>query len=435
MLQMLSNSRNRDCDGRTRRDFLKVGALGTTGLALPHLLAARARAAGEGRSLADKSIVWLWLSGGPTHIETFDPKMSAPVEYRSVTGEVKTNVPGITLGGQFEKTAKLMDKFSAVRSFAHNDSGHGSGTHYVMTGYSNRNLDNGGLPSRPSIGAIAARHRGANHPVTGMPTYVRLGSIGSDGPAFLGKAYAPFGSDNTAKSNMQLQATTERIGDRRELLSGFDRLNTQVDQSGLMDGLDAFERQAFELVLGNAPKAFDLKHEDPKTVEKYGSSSLAKQMLTARRLCEAGCGFVTMNYGGWDMHGKIADSMKRRGPEVDHAVATFIEDVHQRGLSDQIMLVVTGEFGRTPKINKNAGRDHWGPLCTLGVAGGGLQMGQIVGESDAKATRPATDPITPQDFMATLFDVLGMPRKLQYVNQAGRPVYMIEDGTPIREYL
>ncbi len=435
MLQMLSTDQHRDCDGKTRRDFLKVGALGATGLTLPHLLQARAQAAEAGLSTANKSIVWLWLSGGPTHIETFDPKMTAPVEYRSVTGEAKTNVPGVTLGGQFTKTAQVMDKFSVVRSFAHNDSGHGSGTHYVMTGYSNRNLDNGGLPSRPSIGSIAARHRGANHPVTGMPTYVRLGGIGSDGPAFLGKAYAPFGSDNTAKSNMRLATTTDRIGDRRELLSGFDRLNKDVDQSGIIDGLDAFEKQAFELVLGNAPKAFDLKYEDPKTVEKYGSSSLAKQMLTARRLCEAGCGFVTLNYGGWDMHGKIADSLKRRGPEVDHAVATFIEDVHQRGLSDDVMLVVTGEFGRTPKINKNAGRDHWGPLCTLGVAGGGLPMGQVVGESDAKATRPASDPITPQDFMATLFQVLGIPRKLQYVDQAGRPVYMIEDGDPIREYV
>jgi uncharacterized protein (DUF1501 family) len=446
MLTFHANRRHRDCDGQTRRDFLKIGGLGLGGLTLPGLLQARTEAAAKGQTVKDTAVVWLWLGGGPTHIETFDPKMTAPSEYRSVTGEVKTKIPGVTFGGHFERMAQVADKLAVLRSFAHNDSGHGSGTHYVMTGYSNRNIDNGGLPSRPAIGSIVSRYRGSNHAQSGMPTYVRLGGIGSDGPAFLGKSYSPFGSDPTAKRNMQLSTPLDRLDDRRALLKKFDRFNRQADASGLMDGLTAFEQQAFGLVLGNAPQAFDVQKEDPKTVEKYrfgnnsggrgrrrGISGLGQQMLVARRLCEAGCGFVTVSFGGWDMHGQIKRSLDRRAPEVDHAVSAFIEDVHARGLDKKILLVVTGEFGRTPKVNRNAGRDHWGPLCTMALSGGGLKMGQAVGESDAKAYRPASPAIKPQDVMATVFDVLGLPQKLQYVDQAGRPVYMIEEGKPIRE--
>jgi len=434
MLNWNTTRRSQDCAGTTRRDFLKVGSLGAGSLALPQLLAARTHAASEGQVVKDTSVVWLWLGGGPTHIETFDPKMDAPVEYRSVTGEVTTSIPGVTLGGNFTDMARVADKMAFVRSFAHNDSGHGSGTHYVMTGYSNRNLDNGGLPTRPSFGSIAARVRGANHQVTGMPTYVRLGGIGSDGPAFLGKSFAPFGSDRESRQNMKLATPGGRLDDRRSLLAGFDRFQRAADQSGLMDGLDAFEQQAFSLVLGKAPQAFDVQQEDPRVVAKYGTG-LGAQMLTARRLCEAGCGFVTVSYGGWDMHGNIKRSMDSRGTAVDRAVAAFVDDVQQRGLSEKILLVVTGEFGRTPKVNKNAGRDHWGPLCTLALSGGGLKMGQVVGLSDAKAYRPESTPIRPQDLMATVFDVLGIDRQLQFVNQAGRPVYLIEDGKPITELI
>ena len=434
MLKMNFQRKSLNCEGATRRDFLQVGALGLGALGLPELLAARAQAAESGKAVRETSVVWLWLSGGPTHIETFDPKMTAPVEYRSVTGAHSTSLPGYSIGGNFERTARVADKMSFFHSFAHNDSGHGSGTHYVMTGYSNRNIDNGGLPTRPSIGSIAARIRGANNARTGMPTYVRLGGISSDGPAFLGKAYAPFGSDREAKANMILNTASERLSDRRHLLKSFDNFKRDADQSGLMEGLNAFERQAFNLMLGKAPEAFDLRKEDPRVVERYGSG-LGQQMLTARRLCEAGCGFVTLNYGGWDMHGNIKRAMDGRGPVVDRAVSAFVDDIHQRGLQDNILLVVTGEFGRTPKINRNSGRDHWGPLCTLAISGGGLKMGQVVGKSDAKAYRPDSTPIKPQDFMATVFDVLGIDRKLQLVNQGGRPIYMIEDGKPIRELI
>jgi hypothetical protein len=429
MLTLQTDRRYRDCDGTTRRDFLRVGGLGALGLG--GLMQARsALEAATGKSSKHTSVVWLWLGGGPTHVETFDPKMTAPVEYRSVTGEVKTRVPGVTLGGNFKGMAQVADKMAFVRSFHHGNSGHGGGTHWVMTGYNNRGIDNGGLPSRPSIGSIASRHRGPNHLETGMPTYVRLGGIAADGPAFLGTPYAPFGTSGEARKNMSLQTQVGRLEDRRSLLTGLDRLRRTADRHGVVEGLNAFEQQAFNLVLGKAPEAFDLKKEDPRTVSKYGGG-LGNSMLMARRLCEAGCGFVTMSYGGWDMHGNIAGAMNGRGPVVDRAVSAFVDDVHQRGLSDRILLVVTGEFGRTPKINKNKGRDHWAPLSTLALAGGGLRMGQTVGESDAKAYRPKNNPVTPQDLMATVFHVLGIDQGTQFIDQGGRPVFMIETGKPI----
>jgi len=432
MLTVDFKRRSGNCEGNSRRDFLKIGGLGMGGLGLGGLMQARADAAQSGQTVKDTSVVWLWLGGGPTHVETFDPKMTAPAEYRSVSGEVKTNLPGVSLGGHFQQMAKIADKMAFVRSFAHTNSGHGGGTHFLMTGYDNRNIDNGGLPSRPSIGSITAKVRGANHPRTGMPTYVRLSGIAADGPAWLGTAFAPFDSNGDARKNMAMRLDGSRIDDRRGLLKGFDNLRRDSDRTGVMDGLDAFERQAFNLVMGKAPQAFDLKREDPRVVAKYGGG-LGQQMLMARRLCEAGCGFVTIQYGGWDMHSKIETSMNRRGPEVDRAVSAFVDDLTQRGLDENVLLVVSGEFGRTPRINRNAGRDHWAPLSTLALAGGGLNMGQTIGESDAKVSRPQTDPIGPQDLMATIFHVLGFDRKLQFTNQGGRPVYMVEEGDVINQ--
>lgn len=434
MLNLLGTRRYRDCDGTTRRDFLKVGALGAGSIGLSQLLRARQSQADTGRSVKDTSIVWLWLGGGPTHVETFDPKMTAPAEFRSVTGEVSSALSGVTLGSTFPEMARSLDKIAIVRSFAHGNSGHGGGTHWVMTGYDNRTADNGGLPTRPSLGAIASKTRGANHPLSGMPTYVRLGGIGFDGPAFLGPACGPFDPQGQASRNLSLATQLNRLDDRRDLLDRLDRFQHTADTSGLMDGLDRFEQQAFNLILGNAPQAFDLKKEDPRIVEKYGKG-LGERMLLARRLCEAGCGFVTVSFGGWDMHGGIEQGMRRLGPDVDRAVASFVEDVAQRGMSDNVLLVVTGEFGRTPRINRGAGRDHWAPLSTLALAGGGLKMGQVVGESNSKAEVPHSTPITPQDLMATIFHVLGIDTRMQLVNPAGRPVYLIENGRPIADLI
>lgn len=432
MLNVFSRTSSPTCDGKSRRNFLRVGALGFGMLGLPQLLQARAVAKSEGNQTKDTSVIWIWLGGGATHIETFDPKMTAPAEYRSVTGEVKTNLPGVTFGGNFERMAKVADKMAIVRSFAHSNSGHGGGTHWVMTGYDNKLVDNGGLPSRPGIGSIVSKVRGANHPKTGIPTYVRLSGILGDGPSFLGTAYGPFDPGGQARRNMSLVVDQTRLDSRREMLKGIDTVKRDVDRSGIMEGMDAFEQQAFNLVLSKSQQSFDLKYEDPRVVDRYGQG-LGEQLLQARRLCEAGCGFVTVHYGGWDMHSTIKQSMDQTAPRLDHAVAALIDDLSQRGLSEKVLVVISGEFGRTPKVNGSGGRDHWAPLSTLALAGGGLKMGQVIGESAEKADVPKTKAISPQDVMATIFDVLGIDRKIQFVNQAGRPVYMIEDGKPIEE--
>jgi hypothetical protein len=432
MLNLFGSRKGINCDGSTRRDFLKVGALGLSGFMLPDLLRARARAAEAGQPTRNTSVVWLWLGGGPTHVETFDPKMSAPAEFRSTLGAVPTNVPGIEIGGALPKMAQVADKMAFVRSFAHRNSGHGGGTHWVMTGYDFPPADNGSAAIKPGFGSILARHRGPNNVSTGLPTYVRLGGILGDGPAWLGSSYAPFDVGGNAQRNMNMQVTLDRLADRRSLLKAFDTLDRRVDHSGLMQGLDSFEGQAFDLIQSRAREVFDINREDPRTRDRYGPR-LGQQLLTARRLCEAGVGFVTIQYGGWDMHGNIAQSMKQTAPMLDHAVAAFVEDVANRGLDNDILLVITGEFGRTPRINQNAGRDHWAPLSTLALSGGGLKMGQVVGESTAKAEVPKTTPITPQDLMATVFHVLGMPQDLQYKDPTGRPVPMITGGKPISE--
>jgi hypothetical protein len=278
-----------------------------------------------------------------------------------------------------------------------------------------------------------ARHRGANNPQTGLPTYIRMSGILGDGPSWLGSAYAPFDSAGNARNNMNLQVTAERMGDRRALLRSFDSLDREVDRTGVMQGLDSFEGQAFNLLMSRARETFDITREDPRTLDLYGNHRLSQQLLLARRLCEQGVGFVTINYGGWDMHGQIAQSMRQTAPAVDHAVSAFGRDEAQRGGENDILIVITGEFGRTPRVNGGAGRDHWAPLSTLALSGGGLRMGQVVGESNARAEVPRTTPLTPQDLMATVFHVLGIPPAVHYNDPTGRPTAMVNGGRAIRE--
>jgi hypothetical protein len=434
MLNLWGSRQGINCDGSTRRDFLKIGALGMGGLLLPDLLRARAALTAAGKPTQNASVIWLWLGGGPTQVETFDPKMSAPAEYRSTVGAVKTNVTGIEIGGVFPKMARMADKMAFVRSFAHNNSGHGGGTHWVMTGYDFPPADNNQPPVKPGFGSVLARLRGPNNPHTGLPTYVRINHIYGDGPAWLGPSYAPFDSGGNARSNMNMHVTLERLADRRSLLKNFDTINRSIDKSGLLQGLDSFESQAFDLILSRAREVFDVKREDPRTRDRYGPG-LGEQLLMARRLCEAGVGFVTIHYGGWDMHGDIAKSMRSTAPQLDHAVAALIEDLANRGLDQEILLVISGEFGRTPRINSGAGRDHWAPLSTLAFAGGGLKMGQVVGQSSEKAEVPKSRPITPQDLAATVFHVLGLPIDQHFTDPSGRPVAMIDGGKPIAELI
>jgi hypothetical protein len=344
---------------------------------------------------------------------------------------VKTNLTGVEIGGTFPKMAAQADKFAFMRSFAHRNSGHGGGTHWVMTGYNFTAADNGGGQNKPGMGAILARHRGASAP-SGLPTYVRVNGILGDGPAWLGRAYAPFDVAGRARDNLALKSPLDRLEDRKTLLKDFDTVDRDIDRSGLMNGIDSFDAQALDLVVSKAKETFNVKNEDVRIRDRYGKG-LGEQLLLARRLCESGVGFVTIHFGGWDMHGQILNAMKRNGPIVDHAVSAFVEDVAQRGLDQNILLVITGEFGRTPKINGNAGRDHWAPLSTLALSGGGLKMGQVVGESTAKAEIPKSKPISPQDLMSTVFHVLGIPQDLHFTDPAGRPSPMIDGGKPIAE--
>jgi hypothetical protein len=405
-------------------------------------LRARAGTSAGGRSTKDTSVVWLWLAGGATHIETFDPKPEAPSEYRSTVGTVDTSIPGFPIGGLFPEIARVANRMAFVHSFSHSSASHLQATHYMMTGTDHLAADSGASPIKPSLGSIAAKARGAYDSRTGLPTFAAFDPIYADGPDLLGPGNAPFYVSGQARNNMNPAVRVDRLDDRRALLKALDRTDRAIDRSGLMDGLDSFESQAFDLVLGSAKRAFDLDGEDPRVRDRYRACGhpLGEKLLAARRLCEAGCGFVTLayanSYQAWDMHNDLVPQLRSACPPLDRAVACFLEDVHQRGLSEKILLVLSGEFGRTPMVNGVAGRDHWAPLSTLALAGGGLRMGQIVGQSSPKAEVPNTTPIRPEDLMATIFHVLGVDPELQVQDRSGRPTYLLPSGSmPIRELI
>ena len=330
-----------------RRNFMKVGGI-STGLASLGLSDDNV----ENIPNNEKSVVWLWLGGGATHIETFDPKPMAPVEVRSTTGAVMTN-GGFLLGGNFIKMASRGDKIAVVRSFAHSNSSHRTGTHWVMTGHNSTDNTPQSMQQEPSYGSIMSSVYGANHPTTGMPSYVRVNGISFDGPAWLGGQYKPYGASGEGVENLKTRVENNRFLQRRDLVGGLDKLKIENDLEIWPD----LRKQSFGLILGKASEAFDLKKEPEANRKKYGKG-LGEQMLLARRLVQNGTKFVTIHYGGWDMHSNIAKSLNGRMPPLDHALSTFIDDLYDRGMSKNVLLVVTGEFGRTYRVNKNAGRDH-----------------------------------------------------------------------------
>jgi uncharacterized protein (DUF1501 family) len=467
MLTLLTGGYSRDCEGHTRREFLRVGTLALGGLTLPSLLAAKAQAASGNGYVKDKAVVVLFLQGGPTHIETFDPKMTAPAEYRAMFGEIPTSLPGVTIGSHFPNLARLADKMAIVRSFQHGISSHAPASEFVISG---------GNPTKASMGSIYSRIAGTTNPVSGIPTntvltppaagekYKGLGaqtdrvtSIGTLPAAY--KAFDPSAGGQIIE-NMKLRLPMDRLDDRRNLLSQLDGIKREADAGGALQGADKFQQQAFDVILGGVSEAFDLSKEDPKTVERYDTGrfeipknvlakktnvpgqspiALGKQMLMARRLVEAGCGFVTVTSAGWDMHGNafgINDGMPILGPSVDRAAGAFIEDLHERGLSDKVLFIITGEFGRTPRINTKGGRDHWGNLCTLAMSGGGLRMGQVIGGSDRTASVPATDPVSAKDLLATVMHTLFDIGELRVTSGIPADIArLVTDGYPIPQLL
>jgi uncharacterized protein (DUF1501 family) len=434
------------CDGSSRREFLQVGALTLGGLTLPQLLTARAHASERGQETRKTSVILLFLDGGAPQAETFDPKIDAPREYRSLFGSTPTRLPGVHFGSHFPKMARLADRMSVLRTLVHGDGDHGGATHWMKTGkpWPPEALGKAAvIPQQtPSIGSTVARVRGAVNNATGVPTYVRVlsnhGGYPGDDAVWLGQAYSPFrvGSSrgNPMLDNMALRIDRERLDDRRAILRQFDTFNRRLDASGMATALDGFQQQAVNVLLGRARQAFDLSQEPAAVRDRYGPG-LGQELLLARRLCEAGAGFVTLNNGYWDFHGGIIPGCNSLCPPLDHAVAAFIEDVQARGLDNDILLIVTGEFGRTPRVNGGPGRDHWAPLNDAVLIGGGLRMGRIVGESDARAAYVRTRPITPGDLTATIYHTLGIDPRLQFTHPSGRPTYMIEEGRAIEEVL
>lgn len=433
------------CDGISRRNVLQAGLAGAIGLSLPDLLRLQAESAETGTPKRDTAVIFLEMAGGPTQHETYDPKPDAPQEYRGPLGTVQTSLPGVEFSELMAEQARIMDKLAIIRSIHHDSGSHGTSSHMTQTGYYLRDRQSR-ENDMPCIGSYTARLRGANGP--GLPAFVSIPSSMRYGrSAWLGKGFNPFttGRDADAKNfqvpNLTLLRglTQERLKDRRALLNGFDASRRLVDNQGVADAIDQFTIQAFDMVTGDSARnAFDVKQEDEKTRQRYGLNSAGQNALLARRLVEHGVTFVTVRanrQGSWDDHVGIEKRMTQKGPAYDQAVAALIEDLHDRGLAEKTLVVAMGEFGRTPRINRNAGRDHWGRLMSVLLAGGGLRTGQIVGASDANGSEPSDKPYRPENVLAMLYRHLGIDSSLTFPDHAGRPRYLLEERRLITELI
>lgn len=421
-----TGARHRFCDGLSRRNFLALGAFGTT-LTLADLL--RSRAAAKEPSLArPKSAIMIYLPGGPSHLDMYDPKPNAPEEIRGEFKAIPTTVPGVQICEHFPQQAKIFDKLAIVRSLIsvdeHSDS-------YVMTGYREQVNRTAG---HPSFGAVMAKLRSGTADV---PPFVSLRgmSLGTE-PGHLGIAYRPFTPDGPALANLRLprNVDAQRVAERKSLLEAFDTARRDVDASGAMSGMDAFTQRAFDMIAsGTVRTALNLENEDPKSRERYRG---VERFLTARRLVEAGVGCVTLSYGGWDTHTGNFRQLKRQLPDLDRGIANLVTDLSDRGLLEDVVIVVWGEFGRTPKINRNdGGRDHWAPVMSALVAGGGLKMGQVVGSSTARGEQPKDRPYRVPQLLSTLYRAMGIDPALTFRDGSGRPVHILDDREPVRELL
>jgi hypothetical protein len=430
----------RTCDGVSRRSFLKVGFLGLAGMTLADRLALKATANEAGRPTPDTAVILVWLGGGPSHIDMYDLKPDAPAEFRGEFRPVPTNVPGTWIGEHLPRHAPLMDKMSVVRSVTHTNAGHGMGTHWMMTGYVPTIEINDNL--NPAAGSVVARLRGANAPQ--LPAYVCVPSVPpSANAAYLGVACNPFSPGNDPNNagfsvrdlRLAPQVNLDRFRNRRELLGGLDNLRRDVDTQGSAEGYDRFYREAFEIVTGDrARTAFDIHSEDPRVRDRYGRDSWGQSTLLARRLVEAGVTFVTVNMGGWDTHNNNFQSLRNSNlPRYDRALAALVEDLHERGLDRKVLVVTYGEFGRTPRVNTTAGRDHWPGAMSVVFAGGGLRMGQMIGATDARAEYPRERAVGPQDVLATMYHVLGIDYRHEFFDAAQRPIPVLNEGRPIAE--
>ena len=417
-------SRQRFCDGLSRRSFLRIGAFGA-GLTLAGMLRAKAHAAANSTGRA-KSAIMIYLPGGPSHMDMWDLKPDAPKEFKGEFNPIRTNVPGVQICEHFPMQAKMWDKLAAVRSIVsveeHSDS-------LVMTGYSeNTNR----TQHHPSFGAVLSKLRGGR---ADIPPFVSLRglSIGNE-PGYLGVAHRAFTPDGPGLRNLQLPGgvNVAQMEDRKGLLAKFDQARRDVDASGTMAGLDAFTARAFDMVASGAVrKALDLSREDPRVRDRYQG---AEHFLTARRLIEAGVGCVTLAYGGWDTHSSNFKQLKQQLPVLDRGIANLVQDLHDRGLDQDVITVCWGEFGRTPKVNNNdGGRDHWPAVMAAMVAGGGMKMGQVVGSSTARGEQPRDRRCTPAQLLATFYHQMGIDASQTFLNSSGRPMHILDDRELVTE--
>jgi hypothetical protein len=437
----------RDCENFHRRDFLKIGAAaGLLGLSLPQLLRLEARAASQrpGRRRRAEAVIMLWLAGGPASIDMWDLKPEAPDGVRGEFKPINTTADGIEISEHLPKTAQVTDRLTIVRSLNHTIPAHGPATVFMTTG-------NKPTPALqyPSLGSLTTRLLPAE---PGVPPYVTFGEIrnGAGGSAgYLGTAYNPFiveggaggkGGGNLRVRDIQLPNgfTLDELENRDKLLKDFDNTFRSADKAAeLVDGLDAFHKQALEILRSDrTKKAFDLAQESPAVREAYGANGFGQGALAARRLVEAGVRFVTVTTGGWDTHGQNFNNLKTRLlPNLDQTLSALVRDLDERGLLDRTIVYCAGEFGRTPKINKNAGRDHWARSMAAVLAGGGFRRGYAHGSTDAQGMAPATEPCTPDDVSATLFHCLGIDPHTELMTPTGRPVQLFREGKVVDKLL
>jgi uncharacterized protein (DUF1501 family) len=442
----------RDCDGLTRRSFLQVGTLGLGGLALPDFFRLRAESATQGGPA--RSVILIWLSGGPGHMETWDPKPDAPSGFRGPLGAIGTSLPGVHLGELLPEQAKRMEHLAILRAVNHGTGDHTKGNHWMLTGYEGPafNAPDNTVQRRPSMGSVAARLRPSRS--AGMPSYVAVPNLrgGTDNlfhyAAYLGGASNPFVVESDPNDpkyrvrNLSLPrgVTLGRLDDRRRMLAAMDQARREVDSNLKYRDLDAYHERAFGMLTGRSvANAFDVDSEDPRLRDKYGRHTFGQSALLARRLVEAGTPFVTVNCVPWDHHGtspqlKTEEGAKKLIPPLDRAIGALIDDLIARDLYDSTLVVAMGEFGRTPRMNKDAGRDHWGDAFSVLMGCGSMRMGQVIGRSSKRGEHVVDRPVSPQDVAATVYHHLGIDsRSITFEDRAGRPTYLIDEGEPIRE--
>lgn len=413
------------CDGLTRRELLRVGGLAFAGLSLADILRLRAS---SGQPSRPKSVIMIWMRGGPSHIDSYDMKPDAPAEIRGEFEPIATNVPGIQICEYMPRQATIMDKLAIIRGIRSNDLGDHT-PHYIITGSGDRGR-------HPAFGSIVSYLRPTND---GLPRYVSLmyrppGLYDNEAPLYCGPAHRPFVPRGEGLANLTLSAgvSRERLRDRRELMEAFDGMSREVDAASRAGGIDEFQQRAFEMITSpRARQAFDLDREPPQLRDRYGT--YCENFLMARRLVEAGVSVVTLKVGDWDTHEKNFIDMREQLPQLDVGFHALVTDLHARGLQDDVAVVMWGEFGRAPRISRGDGRDHWPDAGAAVVAGGGFRVGQVIGDTDAHGGRSRGRPYTPGNVLANLYHHLGIDPALTIPDHNRRPVHLLDEREPVRE--